>query len=682
MNVIVVTHLICAAAFGILAVTLLAGRQRGRTGSMLAGACLATLIWALAAAAEGVIPFSIVALVESVRNAAWLMFLCSLLAAPSGGPVFAWARTGAIVAAVLGLAAIGVDLASLVLVPAARSLFQPQILVRIGLAVIALSLVENYYRNTETDRRWNVVPLSIAVGGMFAFDLFFYVDIFLSQMDYPLAGARALADALSVPLLGLAMVRNDNWRTDIRLSHNAAFHTLTLVSSGIFLVSAAVVGVLFRRYGGQWGMVLQVTSLFGSAVVLATVLSSETARSGIRMAILRNFFSYRYDYRVEWLRCIEALSSGDAALELPERVVRAVADSVNSPGGVLFQRHDNSYVPSAFWNARVPADVREPADGEFIAGFRGGRWIQMLREDHAATRLGPMPAWLGSEHEFWVAVPLPHLREIVGFVLLVVPRAAVKPDWEVYDLLRIVARQTASYLSERQAQRALADTQLLQEYSKRFAFVVHDIKNLSSQLGLILSNARRHAGNPEFQADVMRTVENSVARMNKLLSQLKMATAPAAATEGPADALAIVRELVASHAQGARIDAVCASANAVVQMEPEPLRSVLAHLIDNAVEASGAQGRVRVSLGAEDERVTIDVSDEGPGMEVSFVRDELFRPFRSTKDNGLGIGAFQTRELVRAAGGRLEVASLPGAGTTMRVVLKHAGVVPEVSPAA
>jgi putative PEP-CTERM system histidine kinase len=403
------------------------------------------------------------------------------------------------------------------------------------------------------------------------------------------------------------------------------------------------------------------------------------------MAILRNFFSYRYDYRVEWLRCIEVMSSGDAALELPERVIRAIADSVNSPGGVLFQRHDDAYIPNAFWNARLTADAREAADGAFLEGFRGGRWIQSLRDDTPGTTPADPPAWLGAEHDFWIAVPLPHLQELVGFVLLMKPRAAVKPDWEVYDLLRIVARQAASYLSERQAQRALADTQLLQEYSKRFAFVVHDIKNLSSQLGLILSNARRHAGNPEFQADVMRTVENSVARMNNLLSQLKMASAPppaASVSESPVDALSIVRDLVSSHAHAARIDTECARASAVVQMESEPLRSILAHLIDNAVEASGVQGRVRISVAAAADRVTIDVSDQGPGMEASFVRDELFRPFRSTKDHGFGIGAFQTRELVRAAGGQLEVATRPGAGTTMRVVLKRGDGVPQISPAA
>ncbi|HUZ73959.1 MAG TPA: XrtA/PEP-CTERM system histidine kinase PrsK [Stellaceae bacterium] len=680
MSVIVVTHLICAAAYGALAVALFARRAQGTVGRILGAACLVTVVWALAASGKGLLPYGLVAVAESARNAVWLLFMCSLVTAGSGERAAPWARTATIWAVALALAAIAIDLVYVVFPTADGTLTHPQILARIGVAVLGLSLVENYYRNTDADRRWFIIPLSIAIGASFAFDLFYYVDAFLSQPDRALGAARPLADALTVPLLVVAMARNANWQTDIRISHKAAFHALTLVSSGIFLVSVALVGALFRRYGGQWGIVLQVTSLFGSAVVLATVMSSETARSGIRIGILRHFFAYRYDYRVEWLRCIDALTAGSA--DLPERVIRAVADSVNSPGGVLFQRHDHVYVPSAYWNAEVPADVREPADGALVAGFRDGRWIVALRAAADGVEPGQLPAWLGSGNEFWLAVPLPHRREIIGFVVLCLPRAPVNPDWEVYDLLRIVARQAASYFSEQQAQRALADAQMLQEYSKRFAFVIHDIKNLSSQLGLILSNARRHAGNPEFQADVMRTVENSVARMNKLLSQLKSATAapPVAAV---ADAHAILRELIAAHPQSDRIDAQCAGSDAVVQMEAEPLRSVLAHLIDNAIEASGTQAPVTVNLGGDDERITIEVADQGSGMEANFVRDELFRPFRSTKDSGFGIGAFQTRELVRAAGGQLDVVSRPGAGTTMRIVLRRASHrVSEVSPAA
>jgi signal transduction histidine kinase len=66
-------------------------------------------------------------------------------------------------------------------------------------------------------------------------------------------------------------------------------------------------------------------------------------------------------------------------------------------------------------------------------------------------------------------------------------------------------------------------------------------------------------------------------------------------------------------------------------------------------------------------------------MDDTFIRDELFLPFRSTKSGGSGIGAFQTRELIRMSGGDLEVISEQGAGTTMRILLP---LVPEREPAA
>ncbi len=684
MNVVLISHLVCAAAFGILGLLLLAGRAKSRAATALAMACSATAIWALAAAFEGPVPVMVLAPVETLRDAVWLYFMRALLL-PRQGPMPPWARTVVTTSFAVVAFAVALDLAVLALLPAEPMLLQPQIIARIAIAVLGLSLVENYYRNMQEDDRWNAVPLVIAIGAMFSFDLFFYVDAQLSRKFVaPLIAARALADAMSVPLVVLALVRSHNLRTDVRVSRKAAFHAVTLVSSGVFLMAAAVVGVMFRRYGGQWGILLEVTSLFGSALVLATVVSSETARSRIRMVVLRNFYSYRYDYRVEWLRSIEALSTGEAAGNLPERLIRVAADIVNSPGGVLFQLRDDAYLPTAFWNAHVASEAREPADSAFIAGFRGGRWIQELTGPSASDAPdGPRPAWLAGRDEFWLAVALTRQGGVMGFVLLEKARAPVHPDWEVFDLLRTVAGQMASYLFEQQTERALADAQLLQEYSKRFAFVVHDIKNLSSQLGLILSNARRHGDNPEFQADVLRTVENSVGRMNKLISQLRFAAAAdasAPASPDATDAAAIVRELAAMSSHSGRVE-VGAAASARVLMDAEQLRSVLAHLINNAVEASGAAGRVRVSLGDDGERVTIDITDEGPGMDVSFVRDELFRPFRSTKDTGLGIGAFQTRELIRAAGGQLNVITKPGAGTTMRIVLGSAGV-SRVSPAA
>jgi putative PEP-CTERM system histidine kinase len=678
MAVLFVTYLCCAASFSLLVVLPLMGRDRGRVANMLAGAAFATVLWALASAYAETFPKSLVALVESLRNVAWLMFLSASLDAEAGAnaPLAQFARRAALIG---GGLAVGIDALWLVLAPAAPILSQPQLLARIGVDVLALSLVENLYRNTPADLRWKVIPTAIALGAMFAYELFFHAYGLLSRPSDPsLTAARALADAIAAPLLILAMVRTKNWRTDIRMSHQAAFHAVTLISSGVFLLTVAGVGMLFRRYGGEWGQILQISSLFGAALVLVTVLSSETARSGIRLAIIRNFFSYRYDYRVEWLRCIEALSGGDAVADLPERVIRTLADIVNSPGGVLFQRRDDAYVPGASWNAHVLPEAREPLESGFMAAFQAGRWIQEL-----GTAGEALPDWGPESDRFWLAVPLPRQGEILAFVALVKPRAPVHPDWEVFDLLRTMARQAAAYLFQQQAERALADAEVLQEYSRRFAFVVHDIKNLSSQLGLILSNARRHGSNPEFQADALHTVENSVTRMNKLLSQLKVTAVSSQPAERPlADAVGLVHEIVAVHPQAQAIDVVAAQGGLPVAMDASPLRSVVSHLINNACEASGPTGRVKVSLGQDEERVTIDISDEGPGMEISFVRNELFRPFRSTKDSGLGIGAYQARELIRGAGGQLDVITGPGRGTTMRIVLPAAGRASSLVPPA
>jgi putative PEP-CTERM system histidine kinase len=237
-------------------------------------------------------------------------------------------------------------------------------------------------------------------------------------------------------------------------------------------------------------------------------------------------------------------------------------------------------------------------------------------------------------------------------------------EWEAFDLLRAAGRQAASYLAEERSTKGLRDSELLTEYSKRFAFVVHDIKNLASQLGLIVTNARRYIDNPEFQRDMLKTVEDSVARMNHLLSQLK---ADGAAAPHPVDPAAIVAAVAAEFSVAAETDSDAEGCS--VALAADRLRSALTHLVQNALDASAAGDRVVVRTRRSSGRFLIDVVDRGIGMDEAFIRNELFLPFRSTKSGGYGIGAFQTRELIRSAGGDIEVISRPGAGTTMRIIL-------------
>src|SRR6516162_10144429 len=143
---------------------------------------------------------------------------------------------------------------------------------------------------------------------------------------------------------------NREWRVDIHVSRQVVLHTATLGASGCFLLAVAVVGMLLRRFGGDWGLVLQLAMLFGSIVVLGTVLSSGSVRRRLKFLISRNFFTHRYDYRVEWLKFIELVSEPKHAEELPVRIIRALAEFVDSSAGVLWSLSRGiGYYPTAAW---------------------------------------------------------------------------------------------------------------------------------------------------------------------------------------------------------------------------------------------------------------------------------------------------------------------------------------------
>ena len=653
---------VCALAFVALIVLVVLHGRTSRAGVAILGCCLASLIWASASAAAA--PLAVLSLLDSLRVSAWLLFAVALVTIRAGD------GSGLGRAYLLGvvsfcLAAIANDARALVVNPEAAALDTSQLLIRIGLGVAGLLTIENFWRNTEPERRWHVWPLCVAIGGLSAYELFLFSDAFITRgrVDPGLALGRPIVAAFMAPLLALAMARNREWRVDIHVSRQVVLHTATLVASGCFLVAVALVAILLRGFGGEWGLVLQLAMLFGSIVVLATILSSGSVRRRLKFLISRNFFTHRYDYRVEWLKFIELVSEPKDGEELSVRIIRALAEFVDSPAGVLWSLSRGvAYYPTATWKQPLPGNGKVPIDDPFVLGFRDGGWIQERLLETAEDN------WPFASGKAWLAVPLSHRREIVGFVVLDRAAHMVSPDWEAFDLLRAAGRQAASYLAEEHSTRVLRDSELLTEYSKRFAFVVHDIKNLASQLNLIVSNAARHIGDPEFQRDMLRTVEDSVARMNNLLSQLKADAAPRPPRLLNPDL--VVNEVAAEFVDApVAVETLSETGGCAVAIDSERLRSALVHLVQNAVDVSCPSDRVVISSRRFGTQLLIDITDNGPGMDDAFIRDELFLPFRSTKSGGYGIGAFQTRELIRMAGGDLEVISEKGFGTTMRVIL-------------
>jgi putative PEP-CTERM system histidine kinase len=252
-------------------------------------------------------------------------------------------------------------------------------------------------------------------------------------------------------------------------------------------------------------------------------------------------------------------------------------------------------------------------------------------------------------------------------VLIAPARAARSLDWEDFDLLRIAGRQAASHLAERQLADALSEARRFEEFNRRFAFILHDVKNLVSQLSLLARNAERHAENPAFRADMIATLNNSTTKMRELLTRISQDRRSAVGETAAVELRPLLERIAASRrgrhpvsVEGPFVEALADAAG---------LEQANGHLVDNAIEASPPGEPVGITLATANDRATVTIADRGQGMDDAFVRDSLFAPFSSTKPTGFGIGAYEARALVTRMGGRLEVASRRGEGSSFIISL-------------
>jgi putative PEP-CTERM system histidine kinase len=538
-------------------------------------------------------------------------------------------------------------------------------------SVLGLILVEQLYRGTDPVLRWNVKPLVLGMGGVFFYDLMFYSDALLFRaLDPSIWAGRGLANALVIPLLGVAAARNREWDFSVALSRHVLAGSTALFSSGIYLLALAGVGYYVRFFGGTWGRALEFVLIFAGVLLLGLVIFSGRLRSKLRVLIGKHFFAYRYDYRVEWLKFVSTLSVSSVRTT-QEQCIQALADLVESPGGALWIRGpDDVFVPAARLN--MPAvNESEPSNSALPTYLARTGWVIDVNE--ARSHPGEyddlvLPLWLRTIPTAWLIAPLSSGEELIGFVVLAQPRVRLDLNWEVRDILKTGGRQAGSYLALLEATEALLEAKKFDAFNRMSAFVVHDLKNLITQLQLMLRNAARHHDNPEFQRDMLGTVRHVVDRMNQLMLQLRGGATPIESPR-PVDLAAVARKVRALRVNGAACLETELTAGVWVLGHEDQLERVIGHLVQNGLEAVRDNPRVTLRVFREGTSGVVEVDDNGIGMAPEFIRNRLFKPFQTTKSMGMGIGAYESNQYVNGLGGRIAVHSEPNAGTRVSVQL-------------
>jgi putative PEP-CTERM system histidine kinase len=656
-----------AVAYGLLTAVLLFRRESAQQGRRVLVAVGGTALWGASIAGAltlAELPESAVILVaDAARAVVWII---ALLAA--GGPPTARNIKGFVLAATLGLAGI-VVLTVLGVVPASTA-----DLAMLALSTLGCLTVEQIFRNSTVDEKRVLKPFLWALGCMFVYDVFVFADAALfDAVDAVLWAPRGFAAAIAVPFFVLAAKRHPDWAETLFVSREFAFYSATLIAVGFYLLAVGAGAFVIRQVGGQWGVSIQISYLVAALAMLASILSSARLRAQLRVFINKHFYRNRYDYREEWLRLIRTLSDLRQDLPLDQRSIKALAEIVGSSGGQLWlDREGRSiYEPFSSWQSEFPQ--REIASRPLLGFLREHQWVidsseyerdperyqHVFRDD---------PAALPGDS---LVVPLMHQEHLLGVIRLNRPPRLRELNYEDHDLLKTAGRQVAAFLANDLARERLGETQQFEAFNKLSTFMMHDIKNLLAQQALLVNNAKKFRDRPEFVDDVIRTVDSGVQRMRRLLRQLEQGTQ--ASQQQRVDLHKLILRAVSTQSEQGGVACSLEGDNAPcwVLANSDELSSVIMHVIQNAQDASAEGSRVFIRVAPiEGDRIRIEVSDHGQGMSQEFISRKLFKPFETTKgSSGMGIGAYQAREVIRGLGGDLTVTSEVGKGTVVSIVL-------------
>ena len=655
-------------ALASLGLALLAGYALRRPNAALprwpvALALALTALWALAVAGVGT-DDAATRLAQAVRTLGLLGLMVALhrdrsAVAPVG--------LGFVYGVVMALVVVGLALHLAAATPGASDISETAQLFAMLVAVTALVLVQNLRMGAGTSVRLLIGALALLWCG----DLAVATAGYLDREDAGIAVLRGVALLGAVGSIAGALGRRDG---AVRVSRTVAYQSLSLVAIGAYLAVLALATSAIGAVGGDYARALQTAFVLGSTAALLTLVSSGWLRAWIKVKIAKHLFAHRYDYRAEWMRFSGTLGAPDEA-PLLDRATRAIAQLTESPAGLLLVAEGDGLGFGAGWNWTgdiVPAQPGSSAFADFLS--RNGRIVALdpvRRGEGEPAELAAVPQWLLDRAEAWAVVPLLHLDTLTGAVVLARPPIDRALDWEDFDLLRVAGRQVASHLAEARARDALTEAARFDEFNRRFAFIVHDIKNLVSGLTLVARNAERHADNPAFRADMVATLQDSATKLSSLLARLSHQPRVQAGPPGPV-AVTALAERVAAARRSQHPVIVRGVPDALAHADAAALEQVIGHLLQNAIEASPATEPVTIAIDVRDAGVEIAVIDRGCGMTPAFVRDQLFRPFASSKPGGFGIGAYEARQLAAGFGGRIEVDSREGEGTTFRILLAAA----------
>ena len=546
-------------------------------------------------------------------------------------------------------------------------------------SVLSMMNLERTYRAAVGAMRWQVKYMLLGLGTLFL------VRFYTSSQAFLFANANTGMDTInsiglivSSLLIVRALCRRGHFDIELYPSHAVLSNSLTILVAGIYLLSVGVLAKLVTLIGGDIAFPIKALGVLVAFVLLATLLQSDHFRLNIKQFVSRHFKRPMHDYRTVWKRFTEESASHVHQPDLCEGLSKLIAETFDSHSVNFWLFEDEraklnlaaSTAPtdSAPNTIDLPSDTLHQLKVQYAQSNRPvdldkskDDWTQYLRNAN------PKKFPHGGHR---ICIPITVSDSILGLIVVGDRVSGIPFTEPEFDILNSIGTHAASSLLNLQLSGKLVETRELEAFQTMATFFVHDLKNAASTLNIMVKNLPTHWDNSEFRKDALRGISKTGDRINDIIGRLSTVGNEIEVDLNPLELDLFAKSIITTWQAPENTEFVTNfESDAIAKIDREQLGKVLLNLIINASEAMEDGGRIEVITTVNEKYALLSVCDNGCGMSQEFINKKLFRPFQTTKHRGLGIGMFQSKMIVDAHGGRFEVESEEGMGSTFRVLL-------------
>ncbi len=542
---------------------------------------------------------------------------------------------------------------------------------------IALYEFENTLRNASRKQADRLKFVLTAFAGFIVYFAYLAIQILLfSYISESMLLVGAAIIFIGLILLSYAFAKHPFWEVEIRVSRRVVFGCLSITAVAVYLIISGSIIDLIRFVQPDSHIVLIPGIVFALAATLLIAYLSPKFRARIESFLTRNFFRNKYDYRELWMRFSERSSGSLNLTELLPRVGEFIADSMFVQQVAVWLRSQNS-------ETFVIAYLHEsfgPSTNSLSLRLRSH-----LTPDEVFTISSVSDASTQSPFEDSQVFERLHIKQFVmvknGTTLLGVlgvgPDMAHKsPTKEDNQLLASLSNQLAHLIMNQRLSEELLLAREWESFNRFSSFILHDLKNLATLQSMTLENAKSLSNNPEFLADAFITFGQTTDKMINLIASLSMQRGHYSLKEQPLNILAVIRntfdDLKIEHRKGIKLVTKFPPSTPapMISGDPELLQKAFTNILLNAIQSlPKGEGSVEIKvMYPNNGKITTAIKDTGCGISPEQLH-RLFRPFQTSKKQGMGIGLCHTRSIIEVHRGHIHIESEVNAGTKVEIEL-------------